>query len=331
MVVEVEKTRENASANALYNTSRNSYETVLDFLEGRPLGDEYWCPKEIARVLNREHGYKIAESTVRGVLKRLRAENKVHCLEKGKIHLYASNKRFTSDFNYLFKNFGVRDKNNQRYQIHGLHLQLTAKSLGLESFENVLPLGGAGLGGGGCVRVSVDLAGGVTSVQLYRGVLVVQVNCSGCPLDLDGFVAWLAGLDGWLVAKGYPRVEGNLERWMVMQYGLNVDFLRVNVDRAPVAVSLLGFKRWLYRVYDKVLDDGRCVVRSEVHGVGGEGFGVEAFLSLASGSMSYVQVMNMVQATAFQLDNAVARIGGLERAVAALARSVDRLVSNQQR
>jgi len=303
------------------NASDNAYYRVLYFLEGQPFGNEYWCPKIIAESLNK-NGYHVAESTVRGVLKQLRAQGKVFCVEKGKVHMYASSNRFSSDFNYLFKNFGVRYASKDRYQIHGLNLQLTAQSVGLEDFKNALPLGGGGWDERlGKVMDCWDFVGGSTTVQLYRGLLEVQVNCSGSPMDLDRFIGWLAQLDGWLLAKRWPRVEGNLGRWMCVQYGFNQDFLKITFDKPPVAISLQGFRNWFYRVYDKELDDGSKVIRSEIHSK--EAVEVPAFLTMASGSMSYVQVMNLVQGTAFQMDNAVNRIGDIERAMSRMAKNFE--------
>jgi len=80
---------------------------------------------------------------------------------------------------------------------------------------------------------------------------------------------------------------------------------------------LQGFRNWFYRVYDKTLDDGSKVTRSEIHSK--EAVEVPAFLSLASGSMGYVQVMNLVQGTVHQMDNAVNRIGDIERAMSRMA------------
>jgi len=317
-VVETQETAFTAGDTTRQNASDNAYYTVLYFLEGQPIGNEYWCPKNIAQHLNNIRKYHIAESTVRGVLKKLRSEGKVFCVEKGKIHLYASSRRFTDDFNYMFKNFGVRYQKTERYQIHGLNLQLEAQSLGIDNFKNALPLGG--LAWDDKQQKVSDFwvfDGGKTTVQLYRGLLVVQVNCSGCPMDLDRFVGWLAQLDGWLLAKHWPRVQGNLHLWRVVQYGLNQDYLKMSFDKPSVAITLQGFRNWFYRVYDKTLDDGSKVTRSEIHSK--ESVEVPAFLSLASGSMSYVQVMNLVQGTVHQMDNAVNRIGDIERAMSRMA------------
>ena len=319
-------TRQNASANASHaeTDKENAYQTVLAFLEGQPFGNEYWCPKVIAETLVKQRKYVVAESTVRGVLKKLRSEGKVFMVDKGKVHLYASSRRFSDDFNYMFKNFGVRYNRNERYQIHGLHLQLTAEAAGFESFKNALPLGGGGwdvVKGG--VLDSWEFEGGSTTVQLYDSLLIVQVNCSGCPMDLDRFIGWLAQLDGWLLAKRWPRIQGNLSKWLAVQYGFNLDYLKINYDKPPVAITLQGFRNWFYRVYDKTLNDGSNVIRSEIHSK--EAVEVPAFLTMASGSMSYVHVMNLVQGTAHQMDNAVNRLSDLERALVRMASNFDSL------
>lgn len=317
------------SSTTRQNASDNAYYRVLDFLESRPEGDEYWCPKNLAEKLSTQ-GPKMAESTVRGILRQLKTTGKVFYVPKGKIHLYAASRRFSNDFNYMFKNFGTKTQTKERYQIHGLNLQLTAASVGLENFKNALPLGGLVWDDRGQkVMDCWDFVGGCVTVQLYRELLEVQVNCSGSPMDLDRFVGWLAQLDGWLLAKRWPRVQGNFAHWVIVQYGFNKDYLKMCFDKPPVAVSLQGFKTWFYRVYDKVLDDGSQVIRSEIHSK--EAKDLDSFLSMASGSMSYVQVMNLVQNVAMAMNNSVSRLTDLERAMVRMASNFDSIEKRFQK
>jgi hypothetical protein len=125
------------SAPMTYNACNASVE-VLSFLESRVTGDEWFCPSYLAS----KDGLNLPGGTIRSVLKKLLADNKVIMDNRGKYHFYASTKRLSDDFNRLLKTHGTAKK----WQIHGLTLKITAKDVGLESFSssirNAIPHGG---------------------------------------------------------------------------------------------------------------------------------------------------------------------------------------------
>jgi hypothetical protein len=104
----------------------------LDFLEQNPSNDAYWCPKNIAGELG------LNCNTVRWALKQLLNDSKAFWIPKGKVHLYASTRRFSDDFNRLMK---VHPP-TERYEIHGITLKITAESLGKKALTNAIPVGG---------------------------------------------------------------------------------------------------------------------------------------------------------------------------------------------
>ena len=265
------------------NASANAYYRILNFLESRLIGDEQWSPKVIAKELD------IPEGTVRWCLKKAKNNGKVFYIPKGRVHLYASTRRFSDDFNRLFKAYGTK----QRYEIHGLTLKLTAKSMGKRGFVNAIPLGGM-------LRNKLDYHGGVTSFQLSKTTFMVYGGFTDRPLDYDRFVLWLSMVDGFCNAKGWPSVEGNLRCWKVVQYGLNQDRKRFRNDSLTRCVSLQGFKNWFSRVYEK---EELGVLREEIHSR--EEKSLEEFVSLASGGMTSVQVLNYLAMVVASLNNQV--------------------------
>ena len=113
------------SAPMTYNACNASVE-VLSFLESRVTGDEWFCPSYLAS----KDGLNLPDGTIRSVLKKLLADNKVIMENRGKYHFYASTKRLSDDFNRLLKTHGTAKK----WQIHGLTLKITAKDVGLGVF-----------------------------------------------------------------------------------------------------------------------------------------------------------------------------------------------------
>jgi hypothetical protein len=77
------------------NASRNALVEVLSFLESRATGDEWYCPSYLAS----KSCLDLPGGTVRGMLKKLLADNKVLMDNRGKYHFYASAKRMSDDFN----------------------------------------------------------------------------------------------------------------------------------------------------------------------------------------------------------------------------------------
>jgi hypothetical protein len=142
------------------NTSTNAYGCILDFLESRPSSDAYWCPKIIAEELG------LNVSTVRWALKRLLDDSKVFWIPKGRVHLYASTRRFSDDFTRLMK----LHPPTRRYEIHGLTLKITAENLGKKSFANAVPVGSVvrdgwkGVGGAGTRETRFQLSAGTLMV-----------------------------------------------------------------------------------------------------------------------------------------------------------------------
>ena len=247
------------------NASTNASYRVLSFLEAQP---EEWVVKEIARELRMPRG------TVSWVLSNLKKQGKVFYRPVGKVHFYAATRRFSDDFNRLFKAY----KTKRAYEIHGLTLKLKG------GFTNLIPVGG------GVIRDRMPFYGGMTSFQLSRETFMVWGGFSDRPLDFDRFVLWLAWLDGCCAVRGWPRFEGNMGDWSVVQYGLNRDWKRFRNDSPTHCVSLQGFKLWFARCYEK---ERLGVMREEIHSR--EERSLEEFIQLVDGSMTSVQVMNFLE------------------------------------
>ncbi len=292
------------------NASTNAYGYILDFLESRPSSDAYWCPTVIAKEL------RLNVSTVRWALKKLLDANKVFWIPKGKVHLYASTRRFSDDFTRLMK----LHPPTERYEIHGLTLKITAESLGKTSFANAIPVGGVlrdgwkGVGGAGT---------GETCFQLSADTLMVYGSFTNLSLDFDRFLVWLARVDGFLAARKWPRIDGNLRLWVVCQFGLNRDYRRFRVDGLVRSISLQSFQDWFARIYDKELANGERVLRVEVHS-NHEGRSLDQLIGLMNGDLSVVEVTNLLRTVTEASNNntralaeVVKRVGKLSDAVAA--------------
>ncbi len=305
-----EKTQLNASVANATNASANAYYAVLDFLEQKPSSDAYWCPKLIAEELG------LNFSTVRWALRQLLKDNKVFWVPKGKIHLYASSRRFSDDFSRLMKLHPPKN----RYEIHGLTLKITAECLGKKAFANAIPVGGIvrdgwkGVGGDGT---------GETRFQLSAKSLVVYGSFTNLSLDFDRFLVWLARVDGFLAARKWPRLEGQLKLWVVCQFGLNKDFRRFRADGLVKAFSLQSFQDWFARVYDKELPGGEHVLRAEVHS-NGEERSLDQMIALMNGDLSVVEANNLLRTVTEATNNntkalgeVIKRIGQLSDAVVA--------------
>lgn len=289
------------------NISTNACYRVLSFLEAQP--DE-WTVSGIAKELGMPRG------TVSWVLKRLKEQGKVFFTPKGKCNFYAAVRRFTDDFNRLFKAYGTK----KRYEIHGLTLKLEAEKLGRD-FTNLIPEGG------GVVRDSFDYFGGVTSFQLSRGTFMVWGSFTNRPLDYDRFLLWLSAVDGFCASRGWPKFEGNMRLWLVRQYGFNRDWKRFRNDSPTRCVSLQGFKSWFARCYQK---EELGVMREEIHSR--EERSLEEFVHLVDGSMTSVQVMNFLELVVQALNKShrvnadlVRRIGKLADKDAELTKQVKEL------
>ena len=294
-MAEEEKSQPKASGSNATNASANAYYAVLDFLEQKPSSDAYWCPKLIAEELG------LNSSTVRWALRQLLRDNKVFWIPKGKIHLYASTRRFSDDFSRLMKLHPPKN----RYEIHGLTLKITAESLGKKAFANAIPVGGVvrdgwkGVGGDGT---------GETRFQLSAKSLVVYGSFTNLSLDFDRFLVWLARVDGFLAARKWPRVEGQLKLWVVCQFGLNKDFRRFRADGFVKAFSLQSFQDWFARVYDKELPGGEHVLRAEVHS-NGEERSLDQMIALMNGDLSVVEANNLLRTVTEATNNNTKALG----------------------
>jgi hypothetical protein len=295
------------------NTSTNAYYAVLDFLEQKPSSDAYWCPKLIAEELG------INCSTVRWALKQLLKDNKVFWIPKGKVHLYASSRRFSDDFSRLIK---IHPPKN-RYEIHGLTLKITAESLGKKAFANAIPVGGVvrdgwkGVGGEGT---------GETCFQLSAKSLMVWGSFTNLSLDFDRFLVWLARVDGFLAARKWPRIEGQLKLWVVCQFGLNKDYRRFRADGLVKAFSLQSFEDWFARVYDKELPSGEHVLRAEVHS-NHEERSLDQMIALMNGDLSVVEANNLLRTVTEATNNNTKALGEVIKRIGQLS---DTIVTTQK-
>jgi hypothetical protein len=291
------------------NTSDNTCGLILDFLESKPSSDAYWCPKLIAKELGLNY------STVRGAIKELLAENRVFWIPKGKIHLYASTRRFTDDFTRLMK----AHQPTKRYEIHGLTLKLTAESLGKKSFANMIPVGG-GVVRDGWKGVG-DEGTGETRFQLSLGTLMVYGGFTNLSLDYDRFLVWLARVDGFLAARKWPRIDGFLRYWVVSQFGLNRDFRRFRADGLAKAISLQSFQDWFARVYDKELPSGEHVLRAEVHS-NGEERSLDQMIALMNGDLSVVEANNLLRTVTEATNNNTKALGEVIKRIGQLSDAI---------
>jgi hypothetical protein len=287
------------------NTSANTYYQLLSFLEAQP---EEWTPTQLSKELH------IPRGTVGWALRKLKKDGKVFFRPVGKVHFYAAGRRFTDDFNRMFKAFPT----DKRYEIHGLSLKLNVKGIDI---ANRIPLGG------GVVRDSFDYYGGRTSFQLSAETLMVWGSFTDRPLDWDRFLLWLSTVDGFCNARGWATIEGNVERWLVVQYGFNRDWKRFRNDSPTRCVSLQGFKSWFARVYQK---EGLGVLREEIHST--DERSLEEFVHLVDGSMTSVQVMNFLELVVRSVNEShaietdmIKRLGSLADTVQGLADQVKKM------
>ncbi|MCW4009935.1 MAG: hypothetical protein NWF05_04875 [Candidatus Bathyarchaeota archaeon] len=315
-----EKRQPKSSVTNTTNTSTNAYYVVLDFLEQKPSSDAYWCPKLIAEELG------LNCNTVRWALKQLLKDNKVFWVPKGKVHLYASSRRFSDDFSRLMKLHPPKN----RYEIHGLTLKITAESLGKKALANAIPVGGVvrdgwkGVGGEGT---------GETRFQLSAKCLMVWGSFTNLSLDFDRFLVWLARVDGFLAARKWPRIEGQLKLWIVCQFGLNKDYQRFRVDGLVKAFSLQSFEDWFARVYDKELPGGEHVLRTEVHS-NHEERSLDQMIALLNGDLSVVEANNLLCTVTEATNNntkalgeVIKRLGQLSDAIVATRKENIELVN----
>jgi hypothetical protein len=127
-----------------------------------------------------------------------------------------------------------------------------------------------------------------------------MVYCSSInePMDYDCFLLWLKKVDGFLLAKDWVGIEGHWDKWIVTQFGLNIDAIRMRSDSCVKAVTLQGFKSWFARVYDK---KQLGVNRFEIHCR--DERSLEDFLALVSGGISHAQTMGTLGLVASSLNN----------------------------
>ncbi|MGD6851249.1 MAG: hypothetical protein ACQCN6_04225 [Candidatus Bathyarchaeia archaeon] len=303
-----EKRQPNALVANTTNASTNAYYMVLNFLEQKPSSDAYWCPKLIAQELG------LNCNTVRWALKQLLKDNKVFWIPKGKIHLYASSRRFSDDFSRLMK----LNPPKNRYEIHGLTLKITAESLGKTAFANVIPVGGVvrdgwrGIGGQGT---------GETRFQLSKKCLMVWGSFTNLSLDFDRFLVWLARVDGFLAARKWPRIEDQLKLWVVCQFGLNKDYRRFRADGLVKAFSLQSFEDWFARVYDKELPSSKHVLRVEVHS-NHEERSLEQMIALMNGDLSVVESNNLLRTVTEATNNNTKALGEVIKRIGQLSDAI---------
>jgi len=275
---------------------------VLSFLEAQP---EEWTPSQLAKELGMPRG------TVGWILQKLKVDGKVFFIPRGKIHCYAATKRFTDDFNRMFKAYPT----DKKYEIHGLSLKLQGVQ-----FTNTIPLGG----GEKVVRDGFDYYGGHTSFQLSKETFMIWGSFTDRPLDYDRFVLWLSAVEGFCKARGWAGIEGNIGKWMVVQYGFNRDWKRFRNDSPTTCVSMQGFKQWFARIYEK---EGLGVLREEIHSR--EEKSLEEFCHLVDGSMTSVQVMNFLELVVRTVNESHAINTELTKQIWRLSDRVDKLIEKR--
>ena len=283
------------------NTSTNTrapprgrlYNQVLKFLERSPEGRSDWTPKEIAAELKANY------SSVRWVCSQLLAQNKVVRLPKGQYTEYRATKVMHDGISRLMAAYPT---GGERYKFHGITLSLFAEKLGKKTFPeavtNTIPLGGM-------VRARWAGDGGIgtreTSFQLSKGCLMVWCGCTNKPMDYDDFVTWLARVDGFLTAKGWPRIEGNVELWESKQFGFSNDYRLKEANGLVKAVSLKGIWAWYAEVYEKKMPNGETVLRAGVHTT--ESQTLASIVGMMNGDISRVQAEDLLRQTSQAQNN----------------------------
>jgi hypothetical protein len=268
-------------------TRHRLYYKILKFLERAPDGRTDWTPKELSEELKANY------SSVRRECRQLFKDNKAITIPKGKFTEYRATKRAQEDLSRLAAAYPT---GGERYKFHGITLRLKAEKLGKATFEkkivNTIPLGGvvrdrwAGVAGAGTRE---------TSFQLSKSCLMVYCSCTNLPMDYDDFVMWLARVDGYLTAKGLPRIEGNLEHWDSRQFGFSNDYRLKEVNKLVKAVSLKGIWSWYAEVYEKKMPNGETVLRHGVHST--EEHTLAEIIGIANGDISRVQAEDLLRQT----------------------------------
>lgn len=159
--------------------------------------------------------------------------------------------------------------------------------------------------------------------QLSAGTLMVYGSFTNLSLDFDRFLVWLARVDGFLAARKWPRIDGNLRFWVVCQFGLNRDYRRFRADGLVKSISLQSFQDWFARIYDKELPGGEHVLRVEVHS-NHEERSLDQMIALMNGDLSVVEVTKLLRTVTEASNNntralaeVVKRVGKLSDTVAA--------------
>jgi hypothetical protein len=307
----------NTSANTCAGGSgrrkANAYTVVLDFLDNRPIEKRGVSPVEIAA----ETGLNY--STVRGAIAELVRDDKIYGIPRGKFVEYQSNRGLHDEFSRLIKTFPPNQK--ERYHVHGLTMKLTAQQLGLKTFpasvvrdiSNTSPLGGGGgVHRSGRVRVgfkgSAGLGTGETSFQLSKRTLMVWCSCTNLSMDFDAFMVWLSRVDGFLAAKNWPRLDGNLRNWHIVQFGLNKDRRAWTANKLVKSVTLQGFESWYAEIYEKKLPSGKEVLRTGIHSTDDKTTMYE-MVGLLNGDLSRVQAEQALEGNTDALNTTRAVLG----------------------
>lgn len=154
---------------------------------------------------------------------------------------------------------------------------------------------------------------------------MVYVSCSDNPLDYDGFLLVLSGIDGHLLTKGLPTILDDMTQWRVVQYGFNRDWKKFRNDSPTECVSVQGFTGWFARVYNK---KPLGVLREEIHSR--EEKSLEHFIALVNGSLTSVQVMNFLDILSRNINSLQKSNFELASKVTLLADKLECLFSSRQ-
>jgi len=92
------------------------------------------------------------------------------------------------------------------------------------------------------------------TITLHKELIEVFINCSNNPLDYNDF----ARLEGYLWGL-FPHIA--LNDWMVIQFGLNVDYYGFKLDGIK-SMKLQLFKNMWFQIYQKEKE----LIRIEAHG-----------------------------------------------------------------
>lgn len=125
-------------------------------------------------------------------------------------------------------------------------------------------------------------------------------------------------VDGFLAARKWPRVEGQLRLWVVCQFGLNKDYRRFRADGLVKAFSLQCFEDWFARVYDKELPAGEHVLCAEVHS-NHEERSLDQMIALMNGDLSTVEANNLLRIVTEATNSNTKALGEVIRRMGQLA------------